>query len=848
MNTESRRPVRPRVVGMVLAAAGAATLAVAPAFSGPGAPAREYLRGYEPPALAGHLHDRAAFIRRDAARLARCANPDVARNERGRCPRRLRNLPPPGTGETRAAGSGEAGVAALAVADDGRWGEPFALPVIGINSVVLATGKVLIFAYPTADLTQNEATAWVWDPASRTGRRVDPPVNPATGRPYNIWCAGQAVLGDGRVLVAGGNLEYPANGLDFKGLRTVLTFDPFTETWTRQPDMAHGRWYPTVTTLPDGRAIIYNGYDERGTFRINQDVEVFTPSAAPTGVGTIELKPTARRYSELYPHMFVVPGGKVLQVGPDQTAALLDTGSWTWQALPLPPVNRVWGSAQLMPSGPGGPTTLMMTGGTDLPETENATATSITMDLRNPAAGWSAGPAMEFGRAHHNTVILADESLLTVGGGSRRDGDLGLWAGPIYSSEILDAGAPGWRTVATAIEERTYHSTAVLLPDATVLAAGDDRPGARYSDSGEIYEPPYLFRGARPTIDFAPSSVRYGSAFRVATGSPGAIARAVLVRAGSTTHANDMDQRSIRLAMTAEPDGLTLTSPADATLAPPGYYMLFLLDGSGVPSVAAMVRLDPNAPDAPPLPGGNQPPSASFSQAPASPVANEGVTFTDTSQDGDGVVASRAWDLDDDGDFDDGAGTSASRSFPAAGSFVVRLRVVDDDGAAATASRTVTVTAGAGPNLTSNPSFEVNTAGWFNYRSTIVREVIAGAPDGAAVAKVTRTTGADYSIDDSPDTVKPATAGDRYTARAVVRAAGPSSVGKPARITIRERRPNNAVLAQTTATVTLTGSFQPVSVTATVRTTGNTIDVYVMQQSAGTGNAFHVDDITLRRE
>lgn len=173
--------------------------------------------------------------------------------------------------------------------------------------------------------------------------------------------------------------------------------------------------------------------------------------------------------------------------------------------------------------------------------------------------------------------------------------------------------------------------------------------------------------------------------------------------------------------------------------------------------------------------------------------------------------------------------------------------MVDDDGAAATAVRTVVVAVAENPNLTSNPSFETGTAGWFNYRSKIVREVLPGAPDGLAVAKVSRTSGADYSIDDSPDTVQPATAGHRYTARAVVRAASASSLGKTATLTIRERRPNNTVARRTTASVTLTNSFQPITVTGTVLASGNTIDLYVMQLSAGAGNAFYVDDITLRR-
>ena len=96
-----------------------------------------------------------------------------------------------------------------------------------------------------------------------------PVTGAAPDRPANLWCAGQALLADGRVLFVGGNLEYPENGGNgagngFKGAKWVMTFDPWTETWTRYADMPHGRWYPTLTELPDGRVLIVGGWDETG--------------------------------------------------------------------------------------------------------------------------------------------------------------------------------------------------------------------------------------------------------------------------------------------------------------------------------------------------------------------------------------------------------------------------------------------------------------------------------------------------------------------------------------------------------------------------------------------------------
>ena len=211
----------------------------------------------------------------------------------------------------------------------GRWNGYFDLPehLFAINAAMLPTGKVFWFSYTQSPDygpggPKHGGTAYVWDPAKGTGpsafKAVPPPVDPARGLPVNLFCTGVSFLADGRVLVTGGNLAYPAEtGDKYAGLKHVYTFDPYTETWTKQPDMNHGRWYPSQLLMPDGRTFIMGGLDEGGHANKNEDLELFTPSAARNGVGTIEFlgpkgvldDPGMPPRGDYYPHLFWMPSG-----------------------------------------------------------------------------------------------------------------------------------------------------------------------------------------------------------------------------------------------------------------------------------------------------------------------------------------------------------------------------------------------------------------------------------------------------------------------------------------------------------------------------------------------------------
>jgi hypothetical protein len=495
----------------------------------------------------------------------------------------------------------------------GRWGAPFGLPVVGTHAVMLPTGKVLLFA-ATVAFRADEAHAYLWDPRTGATRQVNPPLDTGqanvagTGRPVNVFGAGHSLMADGRVLVTGGTLRYDweVPGRGWAGLAHTYVFDPFTERWSRQPDMRAGRWYPSQALLPDGRTLIVSGELDSGEQpEINEDVETFTPTGG--GAGRIDLIGTApSTYS--YPHLFWMPSRRMLMVSayPRDTFWLdpFAPGGLRVTDLPDHDQAREWSSAVLMPGGTAGSTRVAVIGGADIDTgAKQATAATIVFDEADPGAGWQRGAIspLNVGRQSHNTVILPDGGLVTVGGGS--DGvDKAAGGFPRRDVELLDPGARQWRLGAEQAEDRAYHSSALLLPDGRVLSAGDDRFGGERSDTGELYSPPYLFRGPRPAITSAPAEAGYGDVFGVGSADAG-LRRAVLVALGSSTHAVNWSQRHVELEVVrSRPgQGVDVRTPGP-DLAPPGYYMLFLLDERGVPSISRFVRLGADARDAPELP------------------------------------------------------------------------------------------------------------------------------------------------------------------------------------------------------------------------------------------------------
>jgi hypothetical protein len=162
----------------------------------------------------------------------------------------------------------------------------------------------------------------------------------------------------------------------------------------------------------------------------------------------------------------------------------------------------------------------------------------------------------------------------------------------VHSAEAWDPATGQWTEWAGNTVSRLYHSTTLLLPDGRLLHSGSgDGGGLPRETSAELFSPPYLYHGPRPAIASTPGEIDYGSRFAVATPDAGVVTRVTLVRLGSVTHAFDQNQRFVELAFGRADGGLAVTAPAGGALAPPGHYMLFLLNADGVPSLARIIRL-----------------------------------------------------------------------------------------------------------------------------------------------------------------------------------------------------------------------------------------------------------------
>jgi hypothetical protein len=436
---------------------------------------------------------------------------------------------------------------------------------VGISAVLLHTGKVLLFGGKYKSTDRNTA-AYIYDPVTRTGHEV-----PA---PAPVFCGSVTQLSDGRVLTAGGADPIP------KGIVDVWLFNPISEQWIRQPDTPLGRYYPTSTRLADGRIVITAGSELNGSTP-NPTVELYTPPAAGHTVGTLRVV-GPNHVTGIYPRQWVMPDGKMLQVT-GLRSFVLNPATWSWTTLKkLPGGNSVGSAGLMLPEGPSGSSQVMMIGGL-----KNGTATAKTeqYDYSNQAAGWSFGPPMLTARAHMNVVQLPDGSAIAIGGNST-----GLYDAGQPQTMAYDPNTDTWTNMAVQTIRRAYHSTAILLPDGRIMSAGDGGAGGGRQKI-DFYSPPYLFKGPRPVIGSAPSQVNYGATFSIGTSGPAAT-RAVLMAPAATTHANEMNARQVELAVTPNGGGFNATAPT-AEVAPPGYYMLFVLTAGGIPSVARWVHVGP---------------------------------------------------------------------------------------------------------------------------------------------------------------------------------------------------------------------------------------------------------------
>jgi hypothetical protein len=468
----------------------------------------------------------------------------------------------------------------------GVWSTlPDGCPINPVHVALMHNGKLLIISGSGNYETNFVFTAGIFDPERNLVQTF--PI--AT----DMFCNGMAILPDGRPLVVGGTMTYDTAAAGyFSGLPTTAIFDPSTGMFTPGPAMEDGRWYPTVTILPDGRAMTVAGLGIRGF--MNDGVEIYDPKTNKwSSVGP------AFENVDFYPRQFVLPNGMVFEAGWNPNTQIWNpaTFDWTFVANTNYEQNRDYGTAFLMPLTPANKyqAKVMILGGHTAwpPDTGGPTDTTEIIDFSVPKPQWQWGPKLNAPRVQLNATLLPNGKVLVSGGSKVNESG----ADAVKEALLYDPATNAFTSGGTMTFPRLYHSCAILMPDATVMSFGGNPIRGDYEGHIEVYQPPYLFQpngaaAVRPAIVTAPATIGYGKSFTVAMrGAAPADGRVVLMRPGAVTHAFDMEQRLVELTFRTESNELTATAPANANLAPPGWYLLFVLDGKGVPSVGRFVQL-----------------------------------------------------------------------------------------------------------------------------------------------------------------------------------------------------------------------------------------------------------------
>lgn len=520
----------------------------------------------------------------------------------------------------------------------GSWEGPFdtkgsAGDLFGVHAALMYSrrtrkAKVLLFSgkagegYPLEsvlwDPETNEFTSQTWSSYIRLILGFIP-----IAIKDDLFCCHHCFLDDGRLLVMGGTHKGE------EGSNVTNIFDPEGETWKKVGDMTFHRWYPTAVMLPNGKVLVFSGnaHHEWWVIRhIVKEIEEFDPT--PSRESWTTLPESAEKKLQIYPGLHLVPAGnhagKIFYSGtrwvrdrdhhdkwaaPD--TAVFDPSTNTWlEVSEHVHKNRSEGTSVLLPPAQQA-RVLVIGGGHNAHDAEPDTAEIINLRDRTPT--WELTPKMTSKRTNVNAVILPDQTVFVCGGQQKwKKKHHGGDPDPVLECTIYDPEDPAdpWKVAASMAAPRQYHSVALLLPDGRVLAAG----GITFSDDGdevdqknmEIYSPPYMFAAARPEITQAPDDIGYKLEFGISISTPGGsnIDKVVLIRPSAVTHHTNTEQRLVTLefeyfrsSISARPFGSTIaehllvTGPSNTNLAPPGYYMLFIVDGDRTPSIARFVRL-----------------------------------------------------------------------------------------------------------------------------------------------------------------------------------------------------------------------------------------------------------------
>lgn len=498
----------------------------------------------------------------------------------------------------------------------GRWDYLYDMEAGGVelsieHAALLRTGEVIFIESGTDTI--------LWDPSNEVTPQFTVIPGSTTGLTADLFCSGHAVLSDGQLLVVGGGGGGPGAASSVQGWK----YEPVAHTWTRTGDMTTMRWYPTALMLGDeqgptgasGRVLVAGGSGGTGGMEIYSEA---TNSFTPLVVNG----PITKNFGQTYPGLHLLPGGEVFYAptgfancstgspggyadGPAAWFtfdAPMGATSGHWTEVAGPPIDRAKGMSVvlLQPTYPY--VRIAVVGGG--PAGTNGTAQMINLSTLSPTWGPTSTIPDGRGRVNGSAVLLPDSTVLVCGG--LQSAPYPTW---IYRPNAL---VNAWREMDEMNRPRHYHSCALLLPSGKVMVAGGASSGGcslSVENSIEVFSPPYLFNadgtaaaraviemvnGEVPTSNHAPE-FHHGSTFTIETPQADSVAKVVLIRPMAVTHQTDSEQRVLHLTFyQSAPTQLTATAPDGIhphAMAPRGYYMLFILDGNGVPSEGKFIHL-----------------------------------------------------------------------------------------------------------------------------------------------------------------------------------------------------------------------------------------------------------------
>ena len=463
--------------------------------------------------------------------------------------------------------------------DEGSWSALADWPMIALHAVLTPQGNVMTFGFQG----NNEGVYIydVWNPEQGLSANSHKTLPNTLGT--DTFCSAAILMPDtGNILISGGD-SGPATGDRLNGINDVAVYYSQSNALSRGASMSFARWYPTSTVLPNGEILLVGGYDE--SKRNVATPEVYSPSTN-TWRSLFGISTAAHNF--YYPRQWVAPNGKVFGIEGGKKMYYLDALGETLESVgTLSHSGGIITSSAVMYQ----PGKILLVGGA-FNGVDNA-ATVIDINGDSPSVR-SVNPGSATGRAWGDTVVLPTGDVMIVGGsgGNNTTSDMS------FAPEIWNPASERWSQMATSETPRLYHSTALLLKDGTILVAGGGLFNGRpfRNNNAEVFSPPYLYDSSgqlasRPKITSAPSEAAYGINIDVGHAAGNEITRATLIKTGAVTHSNNMEQRFIELNFEDTNSGVKVALPISANIAPPGYYLLHLLDNKGVPSKAHTIRI-----------------------------------------------------------------------------------------------------------------------------------------------------------------------------------------------------------------------------------------------------------------